>query len=403
MPDSVGERNATRQTGDAPKRMIAFDGLRGVAILLVLLHHFTQDVPAVTGFDRTFLRFTNSTWLGVDLFFVLSGFLITGILFDAKGSTRYFRVFYARRILRILPVYYLLLVVLYLTLPLFGVRLHGYAADQPAWFWLHASNFSTAWLGWPDRPVAHLWSLAIEEHFYLLWPVVVCFLSLRALRGACLLIVVFSIGARWYLFEHGPSVASIFVLTFSRLDTLAIGGLLALSLRDAGGRKWLQRIYRPVGIAATAAVFVVLYGPAGLDWPSWSASEQAWAYTAIALACAAALAGLGARSGETLFQRAMSQAWLVKVGRLSYAMYLFHLPLESVARWLGWHPSNYAVAGEATWPMAWLYIAGNTAATIALAWLSWRFVEAPILAQKRRFEYRPAEHGSTPDVSARGR
>jgi peptidoglycan/LPS O-acetylase OafA/YrhL len=101
-------------------RIAALDGLRGIAIGLVLVHHCAQNMPILSAADRVLAATANSTWVGVDLFFVLSGLLITGILLDAKGHASYFRSFYARRTLRIFPIYYLLLAVLYFVLPLAG-------------------------------------------------------------------------------------------------------------------------------------------------------------------------------------------------------------------------------------------------------------------------------------------
>jgi len=91
---------------ESPSRLAALDGVRGLAIVLVLLHHYTQQIYAYSTMDTWFLGFTNSTWTGVYLFFVLSGFLITGILYAARGKKRYFIVFWARRALRIFPLYY---------------------------------------------------------------------------------------------------------------------------------------------------------------------------------------------------------------------------------------------------------------------------------------------------------
>jgi peptidoglycan/LPS O-acetylase OafA/YrhL len=159
------------------ERVPVLDGLRGLAILLVMLHHFFQNyVPEPVWIDRLVFGLMGCGWFGVDLFFVLSGFLITGILYDAKGADRYFLNFYARRTLRIFPLYYAVLVLLFVLLPRVP---HPLAADYVSdsapdqlWFWLYLTNFRIALNGgWYSHLVPSVfWSLAIEEQFYVLYP-----------------------------------------------------------------------------------------------------------------------------------------------------------------------------------------------------------------------------------------
>jgi len=157
----------------------ALDGLRGIAIILVMLHHFTYYRPT-SGIDEQIVSVLIFFWTGVDLFFVLSGFLITGILLDTRGNERYFTSFYARRILRIFPLYYLILFLALVVLPKFPA-VHTVLIGQdasvdlpPQWpYWLYLTNFSIADRGWVHGWVDVAWSLAIEEQFYLIWPLVV--------------------------------------------------------------------------------------------------------------------------------------------------------------------------------------------------------------------------------------
>ena len=161
-------------------RIPALDGLRGCAILLVLLFHFTARAPYPT--DAASIRLQSAFdlgWSGVDLFFVLSGFLITGLLIDAKGSAGYFKVFYARRALRILPLYYGALVVMFV-LPhvLTSVMNPTYITpikDQ-IWYWGYLQNYPYLTNAWKDV-AGPFWTLAIEEQFYLAWPLLVLLLS----------------------------------------------------------------------------------------------------------------------------------------------------------------------------------------------------------------------------------
>ena len=171
--------------GRSRSHLPGLDGIRGLAILMVMFSHFIvvgKNLDPLSPFGR----FLHSGYLGVDLFFVLSGFLITGILIDSKITPNYFRVFYMRRALRIFPLYYLLLAVSWLTVvfitPQDKPLLTG--VDSMAWFWLYASNIGMAVKGdWLNSPtwvgLGHFWSLAVEEQFYLVWPLLVYLMPVK--------------------------------------------------------------------------------------------------------------------------------------------------------------------------------------------------------------------------------
>jgi len=174
---------APAKKSSLPSHIPALDGIRGLAVLLVFYCHTTLIDPG-GALGKLFVSSSRISWAGVDLFFVLSGFLITGILFDAKGKDFYFRNFYARRTVRIFPLYYAFLLVALVLLPivtpasLADVYLHEFPT-QKVWYWLYLSNFYQAF-----HPTHHLvfvsWSLAIEEQFYLCWPLVVFLCSRKA-------------------------------------------------------------------------------------------------------------------------------------------------------------------------------------------------------------------------------
>jgi peptidoglycan/LPS O-acetylase OafA/YrhL len=210
-----------------------------MAALLVMAVHFLSVLPAHSLGQRLVVKAASFGMLGVDLFFVLSGFLITGLLLDAKGEPRALRHFYARRILRVFPLYYGVLVVFFLLLPLVARLPPSFAElrSHQAWLWTFSSNFFTAFTGsWASlRYLSHFWSLAIEEHYYLLWPAVVFALGSRTLAGICVGVLLVALTLRIGLVLGGVSEQSISVLTPCRIDALCMGGLLALLARQPDG------------------------------------------------------------------------------------------------------------------------------------------------------------------------
>ncbi|HZT79778.1 MAG TPA: acyltransferase, partial [Gemmataceae bacterium] len=238
------------------------DGLRGVAILLVLAFHLLPSQPVTSHVTAWIYRAAWSGWCGVDLFFVLSGFLITGILLDAKGLPHYFRNFYARRTLRIFPLYYGVLVVIFVIVPLFlrppSPAFEHLQANQ-IWLWCYASNVCTVWAnGWVflagNWHLNHFWSLAVEEQFYLVWPLVVLLLSRRRLLAACALCVVAAPLLRWAFLANGYGFVVAYTFTPCRVDALAVGAAVAVAARAPGGLSALRRFAPAVALALGAAL-----------------------------------------------------------------------------------------------------------------------------------------------------
>jgi peptidoglycan/LPS O-acetylase OafA/YrhL len=218
----------------------ALDGLRGLAILLVVVYHNF-------GFIDVFFF----GWLGVDLFFVLSGFLITDILLKTVGSADYLRNFYARRVLRIFPLYYLCLILFLVVLPNLDVAFDiKYYTDNQLWIWTYLQN----WLYIFKDPAQtntlnHLWSLAVEEQFYLLWPLVILLIRKPGHLLVCMgLLLVGVLGLRlWIWNNHVADLAYFNLYTFTRIDGICIGCMIAL----------LQRINRRFLTSYTP--FIVLF------------------------------------------------------------------------------------------------------------------------------------------------
>jgi peptidoglycan/LPS O-acetylase OafA/YrhL len=367
----------------------ALDGLRGIAIILVMLHHLTYYRPE-SGIDAIIAGVPLFGWVGVDLFFVLSGFLITGILLDSKGSGRYFTNFYARRTLRIFPLYYLTLFVALVVVPQFPavhVALNGEMdPPPPEWpFWLYLTNFSVADRGFVHGWVDVAWSLAIEEQFYLVWPLVIWLCPRRLLPWLCTAIVIAEVFARSYARAIDIPVLPLYVVTWYRLDGLVIGALLAVAHRR-GLFPELHRLVPFVVIAAIGGLILVfIYG--GHTW-WWNRRMQQFGYTILAVLGGAMLVGAVSGAAGSWWPRMLSAGWLRAFGKYSYCLYLIHLPvMRSVRAWV-FNPDEYPELAIAPWIGQAIFYPLAAAPAFALAWLSWRFFEAPILSLKKHFEVR---------------
>jgi peptidoglycan/LPS O-acetylase OafA/YrhL len=387
-------------------RVPALDGVRGLAILLVILFHHTL-MRQETLFDRVYVNLARLGWSGVDLFFVLSGFLITGLLVDSKGGPHYYRNFYIRRTLRIFPLYYAFLFYTLRVSPwlwpdtqLAAMARDAMAGRSEAWYWLYGSNILFARdenFGHPNLAVT--WSLAIEEQFYLVWPLVVALTSRRALMWTCGGLIVTSFALRTSLVLAGAHWIVPYVLPVCRMDALAAGALVALAIRRDRGASpvapaRLLTLARIVAPAAAVAVLAIWYIEDPLDSGDWSEPlMQTAGYTTLAIGYAALVALAATGPADSWFARFFSLSPLRTLGRYSYALYLFHVPVRRFIR-----DEYFPVASFPTWlgsplPGQLLFYVAATAPALALAWISWHLYERQWLALTRYFPYprRPVE------------
>ncbi|MCE9591746.1 MAG: acyltransferase [Planctomycetes bacterium] len=380
----------------------ALDGLRGLAILMVMIFHQTILKPTGT-LDRLFHGAVLPGGAGVDLFFVLSGFLITGILLDDKGARHYFLNFYGRRTVRIFPLYYAVVFVSLVVLPHFmpwvaerfaspraaevihkKVMRFGSADQYALWFWFYMSNYAIAATGdFLHGILGVTWSLAIEEQFYLVWPMVVWVCSPRALARICIGMVVVALSVRIMLIAMHVGPIAVSVLTICRMDTLAIGALIAVMARRGGGLAACLPTAKWVAPLLGAISLVVIYnnrqqwiaGPITLT-VSLSLNPIAFGGLLI-LAAAGPPAGLIVRFFNLRFMRLL--------GKLSYALYLFHLPLRAVVRDLILPGGELPRVGGSAIPAQLVFYVICTTATLAIAWVSWHVYEKQFLTLKRFF------------------
>ena len=253
----MAEADTSGPRGDL-SRVPVLDGIRGLAILMVLLCHFSLygGIDPTTTADWIFYKLTIPLGCGVELFFVLSGFLITGILLDTKSAPGYFRSFYMRRLLRIFPLYYGTLFFFYVILPRIAMPGESYqeVLQAQAWDWAYLSNIRLALEGWWSAGyLGHFWSLAIEEQFYLAWPLLVLLFSRRGFLLLCAGLLGLSVTIRWGQWIDGESLVRGY-FTFARLDPLVMGAALAALARSPQGLVALRPWARVVGVGSLAAL-----------------------------------------------------------------------------------------------------------------------------------------------------
>lgn len=375
-----------------PHNIRALDGIRGLAIIVVMLHHFEPLIPASNSAVTAAKAVFSFGWMGVDLFFALSGFLITGILLETRAAKNYFGAFYARRVLRIFPLYYLVLTVVLAAAAVIHPRPRSVpvVADQKLYYF-YLANWLGLWKGpWRSNFLAHFWSLAVEEQFYLLWPLCVWALTRPKLVRLAVVAPVAALVLRiaWVTYS-GPSQA-IVMATVTRMDSLLCGALSAMLFRDVRALYPLRK-YLPW----TASGILLLFGICGglLRVIRGTGGElffvETVGFSLLSVAFSALVLHMAVTDGEsTLTQKLFSTRILTQFGKYSYGIYVYHVPLLGVFGLALAKSRLRSLVGQLWFGV--LCVALLFVGSFVIAMLSYEGFERRFLDLKRHFEPRKA-------------
>ena len=390
-------KSATSPVTAPSPRIPGLDGLRAIAILAVIVCHVNISFPTLFPSSRVnhlITAISSAGWVGVDLFFVLSGFLITGILYSAKESENFYRNFYVRRALRIFPLFYAYTVALIVVLPMV---LSGMKNSTLA-FWLHSPwldrvsvfayfyNFRAAFIAHHLPLVNHFWSLAVEEHFYLVWPFVVLRSPRPILMRLCLAGGCVSLLLRLALMNSPSGLFAAYLLTPCRLDGLLFGSWLALASLDDATWKQVGRFAPSVVVIATAGVMAIaihrghFYDIIPPGAPHDSRPIVTAGISLVSILFAAALAIVVRGGGLT---RWLELPLLRRIGLYSYGMYVYHECVILLVR------RSNLLTGMSEARSKLIVLIAATAITFTVAAASYHAFERPFLKWKSRYETRP--------------
>lgn len=373
---------------DLTRRIPELDGLRGLAIAMVMYFHFVVETPAK--YPALVLWFNTKVgclcWSGVDLFFVLSGFLIGGILLDNEGSPSYFRTFYLRRAFRILPLY-LLILLLYATIHSAGDGIRAaltFLVHGPMPWYVYATFTQDIWQVFHSQSVflEHTWSLSIEEQFYLTLPLVIYLTPRRHVAAVIACLTAAAIASRFFLYDTRGYFDNAQMMYFPscRVDSLLIGVACAIAVRNNHLREMLSRRseFLYMGCAtAIVSIFLLIGSRPGLPPPSFT-------LTMIAIACASALL-LAVLHPAAILSTVLRFRPLQALGKIAYGLYLVHVIVkDAFIQVLNVQIRKGTVT---SWSTVWIVIGLEFVVSVAIAAISWHALEKQCIKFSRRWAY----------------
>jgi peptidoglycan/LPS O-acetylase OafA/YrhL len=352
------------------KRILELDGFRGIAVLIVVLCHFNSLLRSPRTLPWKMLERTlDSGWVGVDIFFVLSGFLITIILLDDHDWKR----FYRNRAFRILPAFLVVFsaVLCFIPTPPLSVIVA---------YLLFVGNFTNLFSS-EIFPLRHLWSLSIEEQFYLVWPQVVWRCSKPTILKIAISLAVLSVLCRFAAAAAGLDPFVIYKMTPTHLDGISLGCAVAAASRIPSANEWLKRHWKTIAWIS-ASLFLLGFLALRLNYFGWDVKAQMIAIPTVSVFAGSMVFAGSQRLMPPALSAVLRQPVLVYLGLRSYGLYLIHLPIEYALslipdrdNWLLVHAG--ALPGTAAMSLL------GIALSVALAELSWRLVEQPAQRLKK--------------------
>ena len=374
------------------KRYVELDGLRGMAALCAVLYHYTDRASRLSPSLKLFRHFLNISPAAMDMFFILSGFLIGGILLRTMESPNYYKTFYLRRFFRIIPIYYLWIAIFgfvaYFAPSVRQALPKGYTLQMVIGAYLiFIQNFASPVLRviWLEAT----WSLAVEEHFYLLMPACMRRFSLKQLVQGLVAIVVVSPALRVVLSvllrKDGSDSGwwSVYGWTISRVDALALGVLLSIAWANPKAKLWIHEhilwVYRSMaGLFVASAIFEYFTMK---EIRHTQALTDGFGRSAVELfsLCLLVIALVNQGKPSAAFMR---WAWLRQIGKISYCVYLTHWGIFWAVLTFGFH-------AKAGLDVSVDLIAGALALalTLALSEFSWIYLEGPMVKRSHRYSY----------------
>lgn len=345
----------------------SLDGVRGIAALMVIVFHFFQDLRPDDSIAQFLKKIAVFGQTGVTLFFVLSGFLITRILISTKEESGYFKTFYLRRTLRIFPLYYFFLIIYYWIFPIIHKTDFTPLSEQ-IYYYTYLQNIAQTFNIQTEGPI-HFWSLAVEEHFYLFWPIVIYCSSINTLKKIIFTIIIGAILLRFVMIDNGIEV---YYFTFTRIDSLALGAYLAILELDKRLTRSSLNSYLFFALSLLIPVLILWFFFTGEsnDW------IQVFKYTLISVVYFLSIAIIICLHDNIISTKILTNKIIAYSGKISYGLYVYH-PLAFYI--------SFRFINLDTW-YANFFIGLGT--TFILSSLSYHFIEVKFLRMKKFFTYK---------------
>jgi peptidoglycan/LPS O-acetylase OafA/YrhL len=348
------------------KHLNELDGVRAIAALMVMFFHFFDQQYSQNIIVKAIKTVSVFGQTGVSLFFVLSGFLITRILLQSKNKKNFFKSFYLRRALRIFPLYYLFLVIYYFIVPLL-LKVPIAPFQEQYYYWIYIQNIAISF-NWNVKGAIHLWSLAVEEHFYIVWPFLIYFLNEKKIMISVYIIVCIALGCRFWLVD---TTYGAFYFTFCRMDELAMGAYLAVmesqnKLTQNNANKFLALFI--ITACTTIVLWVVTSGKA-------LAIIQVSKFTLVAFCYFNFIGWILIAKPSNWIKQNLQLKFLSYTGKISYGLYVYH-PTCFLLVFIFLKPASVAVSFIACFVF-----------TFLLSMLSYHLFESKFLILKKKFEY----------------